>query len=318
MRAALILLPLLFPAVVVAQEAKAPDELIQKLGHEDYQVREDATKELIEMGEKAVPALEKALLSEDLEVRVRAGRALRAIGGERTNRKEQVRKAEPPGTPGARTTKGSSVQIQIQPGEVTVRVQQEVDGEQTVKEYKGASIEELKKKHPELEKHLGGLRFRQQGARDPFDMDKFWKDWQRDFDDDFMRRLREDTRQDMDRMQRWLKMLQGRRARDLDRFEWPRAQPDRPMLGMRGVRPDSVLDAQLQLRGRGIVVASVEKETLADTLGLRVHDVVIELNGNEIRRVDDVARILRLRKEGDVVTAKVIRRTKTVELSTAR
>jgi hypothetical protein len=188
-----------------------------------------------------------------------------------------------------------------------------VDGKQTVKEYKGASIEELKKKHPELAKHLGGVRFRQRGAGDPFDMDKFWKEWHKDFDDDFMRRLRDDTRREMELMERWLKMW-----RERDRFDWPQKGGDRPLLGMRGVHPDAVLDAQLQLRGRGLVVSSVEKETLADTLGLRVHDVLIELNGAEIRRIDDVARILRQRKEGEPVTAKVIRRGKTVDLSTAR
>jgi len=317
MRAALFLLPLFLAAVAVAQQAPAAEELIKQLGHEDYQVREDATKKLIEMGEKAVPALEKALLAEDLEVRVRAGRALRSIRGEKANKEEQVKEGEPL-APGARMTNGSSVQIQILPGGVTVRVQQEVDGKQTVKEYKGASLEELKKEHPELEKYLGSVRLRQQGAGDPFDMDRFWKDWHREFDDDFMRRLREDTRREMERMDRWFKMLQERRLRDRDRFEWPRAKGDQPVLGMRGERPDPVLDAQLELRGRGLVVASVEKETLADTLGLRVHDVLIELNGNEIRRVDDVARILRQRKEGAAVTAKVIRRAKTVELSTAR
>ena len=317
MRAALFLLPLLMAAVVVAQQAPVADELIEKLGHEDYQVREGATKKLIEMGKEAIPALEKALLSEDLEVRVRAGRALRAIRGGKTKKKGQVREAEPL-APGVRMTTGSSVQIQIQPGAVTVRVQEEVDGKQTVKEYKAASLEELKKQHPELEKYLGTVRFRQQGANDPFDMDKFWKDWHRDFDDDFMRRLREDTRREMEHMNRWLKLLQERRLRDLDRFESPRAERDRPVLGMRGVRPDRVLDAQLLLRGRGLVVASVEKETLADTLGLRVHDVLIELNGSEIRSVGDVARILRQRKEGEMVTAKVIRRAKTIELSTAR
>jgi hypothetical protein len=312
MRASLLLLPLLLAAVVVAQQGPSADELVAKLGHEDYQVREDATKQLIGMGQAAVPALEKALQSEDLEVRVRAGRALRAIRGGKAKKAEREAVREPL-QPGA-ANKASSVQIQIQPGEVTVRVEEEVDGEKTVKEYKGASIEELKKKHPELEKHLGGVRFRQQGAGDPFDMDKFWKDWHKDFDDDFMRRLREDTRREMERMERWLKMLrEGER-----RFEWPNENRDRPMLGMRGVRPDPVLDSQLQLRGRGIVVNSVEKDTLADTLGLRVHDVLIELNGQGIRRIADVARILRQREEGAVVTAKVIRRAKTVELTTAR
>lgn len=313
MRASLFLLPLLLAAAVMAQQAPSAEDLVRKLGHEEFQVREDATRKLIEMGRAAVPALEKALASKDLEVRVRAGRALRAIRGESAEKREA---AEPePRAPGIRVPEGSSsVQIQIQPGEVIVRVQETVDGKQTVKEYKGTSLEELKKKHPELEKHLPNVRFRQRGAGDPFDMDKFWKDWHKDFDDDFMRRLRDDTRREMERMERWLKMWRGER----DRLEWPQREPDRPLLGMRGDRPEPVLDAQLQLRGRGLVVRSVEKETLADTLGLRVHDVLTELNGTEIRGVDDVARILRQRKDGDVVTAKVIRRAKVVELSTAR
>jgi hypothetical protein len=309
MRASLLLLPLFLAAAVVAQQAPSADELIEKLGHEDYQVREDATQKLIELGQAAVPALEKALHSKDLEVRVRAGRALRAIRGETAGKQPPKSEALAPGA----VRSGSSVQIQIRPGEVTVRIQEEVDGKQTVKEYKGKSLEELKKEHPELEKQLGGMHFQQRGAGDPFDMDKFWKDWHRDFDEGFMRRLREDTQREMERMERWLKML-----RDRDRFEWPRPNEDRPLLGMRGVRPDPVLDAQLELRGRGLVVRSVEKETLADTLGLRVHDVLIELNGTEIRRLDDVARILHRRQEGDVVTAKVLRRAKMVELSTAR
>ena len=85
MRAALILLPLALGAVVLAQDKaqeKQQEEvvvLILKLGHEEYAVREAATAKLIELGEKAVPALEDALKSSDLEVRMRAGRALRAI-----------------------------------------------------------------------------------------------------------------------------------------------------------------------------------------------------------------------------------------------
>ena len=37
-----------------------------------------------------------------------------------------------------------------------------------------------------------------------------------------------------------------------------------------------------------------------------------------VSRIDDIARILRQRKEGAAVTAKVIRRAKEVELSTER
>ncbi|MHC4550264.1 MAG: HEAT repeat domain-containing protein [Planctomycetota bacterium] len=319
MRTPLLLIPLLLAAAVLAQQATDVDDLVAKLGHDDYEVRESATQQLIDLGEKAVPALEKALQSEDLEVRLRAGRALRAIRGEGRKEVEETEKAAPEPAPApGRSSTSSGVEIQVLPGKVKVRIHEDVDGKKTVKEYEGASIEELKRKHPELRKHLGNLRFQLQRPGDPFDMEKFWKNWHRDFNDDFMRRWRDDARRDMERLERWLKMLQEHKLEDLDRSGRPGAARDRPVLGMRATRPDAVLDAQLQLQGRGLVVVAVEKDTLADALGLRRHDVLIELNGQGIEGLDGVARILRQRQEGGKVTAKVVRRAKVVELSTSR
>ena len=47
------------------------DELIKQLGAEDWPVREQAQQELIEIGQPALPSLEKALTSDDSEVRIR-------------------------------------------------------------------------------------------------------------------------------------------------------------------------------------------------------------------------------------------------------
>jgi len=130
-----------------------------------------------------------------------------------------------------------------------------------------------------------------------------------------MKRMREDTTRDMERLQRWLKMLQDSRLKEIERLSWPRSTGG---LGMRASRPDPVLDSQLELRGRGLVIDAVEKNTLADTLGLRRHDVLIELNGKEIRRAQDIAVILKGRKDGDELTAKVVRAGKTITLSADR
>ncbi|MHC4954531.1 MAG: HEAT repeat domain-containing protein, partial [Planctomycetota bacterium] len=83
MRVTFLLLAAILPAtlssaVAVAQDA-SPDKLIELLGHDEYNVREDATKKLIALGAAAIPALEKAVQDEDVEVRMRAGRALRSI-----------------------------------------------------------------------------------------------------------------------------------------------------------------------------------------------------------------------------------------------
>jgi hypothetical protein len=60
------------PASTAAPAAKEIDRLVAELGSDDYQTREAAHKKLEKIGEAALPALEKALTSKDLEVRRRA------------------------------------------------------------------------------------------------------------------------------------------------------------------------------------------------------------------------------------------------------
>ena len=55
------------------------DELIRQLGHREYRVREEATRKLAEIGLPAVPALRRAMHSDDPEVRHRARRAYAEI-----------------------------------------------------------------------------------------------------------------------------------------------------------------------------------------------------------------------------------------------
>jgi hypothetical protein len=59
-----------------AELDKKIKELINKLGDEDWEVREQATKDLGDVGEPAVPYLEQALQDPDPEVRMRAGSIL--------------------------------------------------------------------------------------------------------------------------------------------------------------------------------------------------------------------------------------------------
>jgi len=329
MRNTLFLLPLLAAAALVAAQdaddasAASPAELVKQLGHEDFAVREKATAALVKMGEKAVPALEKALESDDLEVRLRAGRALRKIrGAERDDRgqdeaagdeadPEPRGKGRPFGSPGA-----SMVQIQMHPDGVSVTVTRMVDGKQETKAYKGKSLEALKKKHPELRDVLGNRRFGFPFGRDPgdpFDMDRFWKEWRKR--DDPFRKWHEETRRELEEMRRTWEQLRRSREKQLREFESRRDRAAGHRLGVRVQRPEPVVDAQLQLRGRGLVVHAVEKGTTADDLGLRKHDILVELNGVEIRRFEDVARAL-ARAPG-AATAKVVREAELVELFAA-
>lgn len=320
MRKTLILLPALLAAAVLAQDVPAAGDLIKKLGHEDYAVREEATRKLIEMGQDAVPALEEALKSEDLEVRLRAGRALSAI---RRGGGEQAKEAEPElGDEPLRTRRSVNrgVEIQMADGKVKVRVRTVEDGKEVVKEYEGESLEQLRKDHPELNDALGGFQFRvgRAGAFD-FDMDEFWKGRGRAFDDEFWKSLHRDLERDMERQRRWLEHSRKRLEEMLreDRWQFDSEEaPSGPQLGIHATRPEGVVDAQLDLGGKGLVVEAVESGSRADRLGLLRYDILLELNGVGIRRTQDVAAALGDSAEDAKLTAKVMRRGKVIELAT--
>ncbi|MHC5039709.1 MAG: HEAT repeat domain-containing protein [Planctomycetota bacterium] len=87
-----ILVLLIFPvATVVGGEEKAPEDekeaglllrieqLVKQLGAEEWELREQATVELVRIGSKAIPSLEKAVQSEDPEIRMRAINVLKKI-----------------------------------------------------------------------------------------------------------------------------------------------------------------------------------------------------------------------------------------------
>lgn len=313
-RGFLLFAPLALAAAVFAQGSEDAAALVKQLGSEDYAVREEAQKKLVEMGDKAVPALEEALKSEDLEVRLRAGRALRAIGA-RTKQAEPVESEAPEAGQAPARGQFQGMSLSMAPGKVTVTITQSVNGKIESKTYEGASIEELKEKYPELKSHLDGRFQFRVGGRDDFDMDKFWSEWNKGFDsfDEDMRKWQDETRRELEGMRRWM---------DQWRPQQRRARPDGgvllpgPMLGVSASQPTAVLAAQLDLGGKGLVIEAIEKGSLAERLGLERFDVLLELNGHGISTPDDVAAALRGKVDAKA-TAKVLRRAQPVALEGA-
>jgi hypothetical protein len=88
MRRTPLLLTVVFlaPALAPAQkeEASVPsvEQLVRRLGDEDFGKREAATRALRAAGSRALPSLRKALRHPDLEVRKRAGRLVAALEAE--------------------------------------------------------------------------------------------------------------------------------------------------------------------------------------------------------------------------------------------
>ncbi|MFQ5844752.1 MAG: PDZ domain-containing protein [Planctomycetota bacterium] len=315
MRVAWILLPLALALSALAEEAATPEELVKKLGADAYEVRERATRDLIALGQKAVPALERALDSEDLEVRLRAGRALRAIrsGGRRAEGVEPEAEAEAPQDPESQLRPGTSlrgVEVQILPGKVRVKVRTVENGDEKVDTYEGKSLEELKRTHPELRKALGGLRFRTGERPDRDRRGDFWRDWSRDFDQDFWKRWREEQREWLERMRR----LQRRFQEDREPPR-PSRRPGGTILGVEVQPVDGVVKAQLDLAD-GLVILRVQPGSRAERLGLRRYDVLLSLDGRTLRTAQDLRRVLRGLDEGAGIRAVVVRRARHVELST--
>ena len=158
------------------------------------------------------------------------------------------------------------------------------------------------------------------------DMDKFWKDFNKDFgknfDKDFWKNWQRDLEKEAARLRemsnRWRRQWEQQRGNDPRRggFANPWIVQQRTRLGVTATKASPVLDAQLGLRGRGIVVATVAKNTLASRLGLQRYDILLELNGTAIRGVNDVAVALKRHKQGEKLTATVIRRTAETKLET--
>jgi len=318
------------------------EELVKNLGAEDYSAREDATRALIARGAAAIPALEKAVQDKDVEVRMRAGRALRAIREKPAPEQapvngQQEREAAPgtaqprrqPQPPGGNGTTHRSTSMRFDKGEWTITITSGVGAEKTTKTYRGKSLEELKKKHPEVREALGGTTFRfgnerpggKPNAFDPFkDFDKWFEQ------NGFGNRRRgdpfggaADLQKEIARLNQWARWLAQERARrgQVDPRARARQQAETLLLGIRARKPETVLDAQLQLRGRGLVIEKVEVDTLAARLGLQRYDILLELNGITVRTAADIRPTLLSQDAKQPVRAKVMRRAKLIMLKEA-
>jgi hypothetical protein len=90
------------PAPLTDAEQARLKTLVENLGSEEFAVREGATKELIALGERARPALERARDSDVPEVRFRADQVLRRLDGRNKERPFATGPKAPavPGRPG--------------------------------------------------------------------------------------------------------------------------------------------------------------------------------------------------------------------------
>src|SRR3972149_11811421 len=283
---------------------KRIEKLVEDLGADDFDTRENATEELKKIGSTALPALEKATKDEDEERAARSESIIAAIKGKTTESDkpdaplERFRKSD---------IKGSSVIIS--PDGVTISEKVFENGEWVTKEYKAKSIDEFKEKYPEIakkygvgekikigkitpdrwrapsdddfEKELGELKKRMKGMlpREPLSPDDT---------DEYIERLRKEMQEKFGKFGKIHPLPQPLEPKG-DRETEP-AEPEKSTavedFGASVKPADAPLQKQLNLEeGEGIVITSVKTDSAADKVGLKEHDIVLNVNGEKVDSV---------------------------------
>lgn len=330
-------------------DARSVEQLIEALGAERPSERREAERALQERGENAKDALEKAVEDhEDPEVRWRARRVLRALNGdaprlerageglERTapranrgedgepgpirgmedleRRMEELRQQFETmrlGLPGfeAMPLRGigpgawsMGTKVEISPERVRVELQEPKEGGGTeAKVYEADDLESFRKEHPEIAQRVfggavpglpGGFRWLDPNGRLPLDLPQLrgWRDGQ---------------------TTPWIVTPQGQDALELP--SEPPAAGER--LGIYVGALDGAVRRFLGIEGdEGILVESIEPDSLAAALGIEPRDVVLAIGESPIRSAADVRAALRGIAKGETVELSVNRLGKRLTL----
>jgi hypothetical protein len=294
------------PAQDLRQDPAAAEEWKQKLSQTDLEKREGAYAELVERArtdDELRGALERWAKSADageLAWTARlALRELRASGpGDLRRRFEQLEHdfggmdslfedlnsrfqgfdlhyaPFPHGLPQTPGTgqQSRSYSLQVGPDGVALETTEDVDGNKQTRTYKAKDMQELLRDHPELRDMIGGgEHFDLRGAPG----------------------------------QNWFSLRNGQPQSDWLRSPRPSGQPPTDVLGIysQKLTPEQAQELELEAE-QGLRVERVEPGTIAQVLGIRRGDTLVELNGKPIYGAEDVRAVLQSRKpdEGLAVT----------------
>lgn len=240
--------------------------LIGKLGSTDFEEREKADQELRKLGEKALPALEKASSHEDLEIAARARRIIDDI-------KKASRAKARPGIQNNFSMRMVTPEVDLSAGGDGVKLTEKVTG----KVYEAPSMEEFKKKHPEVaEKYLKNFDLNMEA-----------------FPGDLHKRLRERFRQmplppEFGQFPEFDEFFRRRFGQDFRELPLPppeeeHAVPVNARLGAMVGPLSEPLRQQLGLaEDEGVLVERVEAGSAAEKAGLQAHDVITAVNGARV------------------------------------
>jgi len=184
-----------------------------------------------------------------------------------------------------------SMTLQSGPDGVTCKVTEMVDGQEQTKEYTANSMDELLEANPELRDTLGHegpmvFTFPNGGGR---------------------ARLSIPRRGDLHGRSLQVPPAERPDVTFEDAGAGTAGEPRTDRLGIFCAPMDDDTAEHLDLhQGEGLLVQSVQPGSIANVLGLRTGDVVVEINGTTIHSADDVKKVLTDRAEGAEVSVVVV------------
>jgi len=175
---------------------------------------------------------------------------------------------------GGTTRRFQGYTLQIGPDGVTLESTENAGGNGEKKTYKAKSMDELLQNYPELREKLGGSEhFGLQGAPG----------------------------------QNWFFLKDGLPDNDWLRSPRPSQQPPTDVLGIysQKLTPEQARDLDLEPE-QGLRIESIKPGTIAQILGLRRGDTIVEIDGQPIYSAEDVRRILKERKADEELTVTLL------------
>lgn len=201
-------------------------------------------------------------------------------------------KSDGGGLPGQLERRGHSFRMQAGPDGVRVEIEVEENGELQQRTYEAGSLEELLESHPELRERISGGGA-PEGGLQPFDYGLRWD--------------RGVPVPSLDELLPGLSPARPPSGQAVPRLG-PDGGPRREVLGvmMSEPRADQSWTADLQ-PGLGLRVRTVVPGSLAQALGVRAGDILLELEGRALRSGEDVREALARRPIGEPVELLVLR-----------
>jgi hypothetical protein len=299
-------------------------KLISNLNSDDINVRDKATEELKKIGSPALPMLEEAAKNDNPEVAWRAKIIIKAISRAAQKKQDESPDSLPkkigptlrqfsnrfnitinnasPGTKSFALSQDSS-------GKISVTVTEyDKDGKQNTKTYTADSLDEFKKKYPEIAKEYGiGENQPPSFVIPDFDAEDIWKDfgnaWGKRWDE---------LKKQLEKLKEMLKQ-HNKNA--------PESEPDGKLIippdksetpANLGIYVENLSDSLKQTTKieNGLLVTTVEPNGLGDKMGLKDNDIIISVNGAEVKTIWECRRLIRTAIENGKVQLIIVRNEK--------